>query len=483
MTEQGAGIRASLARPSRTLPLVVAVLALTVGVVVAGARDEGPGPGEAIVVVDGAAVVERADGGTDRVTGRTRLGPGDRFAMERGTAELELSDDVRYEAVGPEGDHAGTELRMARVPELEGGPLLVLAPEGATVRVGEGEARLAADSAGRLTQTLAARVDVFEGRATLASAGVEQEVAALRAAEIVAAGEVGRPRPVDYAGSDGWDRRYLGAALALDRQLGPLVSGLRTTRVAPADLAARLRGVLADVPSAARQRSLLAARAGGLDAAVGLAVVGSGDRGDFEARWERALRFHDAGAPWGLVAMDVGADGDDVVDALVAAIDAPSGSRPGGGGEERAGVDLGTDLAGEADGDPATADDPTAPDAVGGDGGGGTEVLGEDEEPPAGGTPSPTTPGVTTPPAVPGPTSPLPTVVPPVTVPVVTTIVEVVDGATGGVVTDLTETVGGVLAPVTGPVTGDGGLLGPVTGGGGLLGGVTGTGGLLPLGP
>lgn len=470
----------SLTKPSRTLPIVAAVLALTVGLVVAGTRDDGPGPGEAIVEVDGLARVVDAEGEAREVSGRTRLGPGDRFTLERGTARFELADEVRYEALGPSGDEAGTEVEMALQPRLRTGRLLVSAPSGTTVRSGSGTVSLGVGSVARVTQTLAARVDVFRGRAELATAGLAEPVGPLRSAEVVAEGEIGRTRPLAYVDTDPWDRRHLAPALALDRSLGPLVAGLRTARVDPVALTERVRGQV-DAPAAAELAPMLAARRGGLDGVVALAVVGSGERGDFDDRWARGVRFHDAGAPWGLVAMDLRADPDAVVDALTGAVD-EGGTAPTGG-EELAGAvpDPDAPAATPTDG---TATEPAAGTEDGTDAGPGTEVLDGTETGVSPSTPAPvvTVPGTGTPitsPPVTVPSAPLP----PVTVPVVTTVVDALDDVTGGVVTDLTDTVGGVLAPVTGPLTGGGGLLGGVTGTGGLLGGVTGSGGLLPLEP
>ena len=307
----------ALARPSRTLPVVVAVLALAVGaVVVHGSSAAGPGPGEALVEVDGSVVVHRSGGGVDVVTDRTRLEPGDRLTVRSGTAELELADAVRFSARAAAGSVPATDLTMARVPTLRAGPLLVVAPRGTRIAAGAGAMRLADSGAARVTRTTAVGVDVFRGGAVLSSAGVEQSVPALRAAEIVAAGELSGTRPVDYHAADAWDRRYLGPALTLDRQLSSLVSGMRADRVDGADLARRLRFGASGAPSTSALRTLLAHRKGALDAAVGVAVVGAGRGGSFEARWARAFRFHDAGAPWGLVAMDAGADPDAVVDAL-----------------------------------------------------------------------------------------------------------------------------------------------------------------------
>ena len=266
-----------LSRPSRILPVVAAVLALAVGAVMAGSQGEGgPGPGEAIVEVRGVALVRRADGSSERVVDRTRLVPGDRLTVQDGTAELELNDDVHYSAVAAADGFDATEVEMARVPRLRAGRLLVAAPRDTVLRSGAGEIRFQGPSVARVSRTLAARVDVFRGRAVLDSAGAAQGLPALRSAEVVADGEITRNRPVSYHDGDAWDRRYLGPALALDRELSALVAGLRTGGIDPAVLADRLRGRVDDAPSAARLRSLLGERDGVLDATVGFAVVGTG---------------------------------------------------------------------------------------------------------------------------------------------------------------------------------------------------------------
>ncbi|CAN5795691.1 hypothetical protein BH10ACT1_BH10ACT1_35090 [soil metagenome] len=468
-----------LGRPSIVLPVVAAVLAVAIGAaVVRGADDSGPGPGEALVEVDGTVVVHRAGGAVDTVTDRTRLEPGDRLRVRSGSAELELADDVRFSAVEATGGRPATDVQMAAVPLLRSGPLLVVAPGGITVRSGAGEVRVGAEGAARLTRTAAVSVDVFRGRAVLASAGASRSVPALRNGDIVAAGELSRSRPVGYRSSDAWDRRFLSPALSLDRELASLVPGMRADGLDGAALAERLRSEGHAAVSATALRSLISQRSGALDAAVGTAVVGEGEGSSYRRRWDRAFGFHDAGAGWGLVAIDLGADPDAVIDVLSRALRG-SGSTPGAGvdGEVASGaIDPSTGL-------------PTGTGAAGGTAGGtaGGGIAG------TGGGDSPTTaspatpitvPGVTVPGvAVPGVTVPvtLPGVtLPPITapnVPVVTTLTSVLGGIIDG------GSTGGGSTGTTGGVVCSSGGLGSLTGSGGLLGGVTGSGGLLPLCP
>lgn len=467
---------AGLARPSRIVPLVAAALALAVGAVVVGGQgDPGPAPGEAIVQVDGLAIVTRADGGTEQVRERTRLEPGDRLRVARGSAALELNDDVELAALAATDDVAATELEMGRTPRLLAGSLLVVAPDDTRVAAGVGRVDLEGGSAARLTRTLASRVDVYRGRAELDSAGATQGVPALRSAEVVAEGDLTGTRPLAYAAGHPWDRRFLGPALALDRELRPLAVGMEASGLDGAALAARLRERLADAPSASELADLLADREAPLDGAIGLAVVGSGTEGTFAARWADGFRFHDAGAPWGLVAMDLATDPEAVIDALRAAIDRTPTDRAD---LELAGAPTGTDApaveAGEA---PAGSGTGATGDAGAGSGAGGTGVDG------AGGSgPGTTAPGATSP-VPPGPGVTVPGVtVPGVTLPPVTLPVEVVVPPLP-VVTTIVGTLGTALAPVTGPLLCTGGLLGPVTGSSGLLGGVTGSSGALPLCP
>ena len=325
-------------------------------------------------------------------------------------------------------------------------------------------------SVARVEARLAASVDVYRGRAVLSSSGADREVPALRRAEVVGPGEVTGTRPLTYDAADRRDRRYLAPAITLDRERDALDAALRAERADGSVLADRLRSEVADAPGQAVLRRLVAARDDGLDAAFAVAVVGSGEGRTFEQRWDRAMGFHDAGATWGLTAMDVDAEPEAVIDALSAAIDrSPVPSLP-------------PEPDPAAAGQPTEATDPAAA-AVEAD-----APTGDTETPPAdaGGTtsaPAPAAPvagppasdggagGIDTSPLPPAPTVPVPTTLPTRVLPgVVDPVVDGVDDATGGTVTGLTGALDPVvepLAPVVDPRRDD--VIDPLLGTPGIL--------------
>jgi hypothetical protein len=394
-----------LMRPSVILPIVVGVLAAVVMVGVAEMRGSaGPGVGEAIVSVDGLARVVRVDGRVESVTGRTRLHPGDRIDLRRGTASFELNAGVRYDGRGPSGAGderlAGTSVLMGRTPELRAGPLLVQAGGGgATLAAGRGTVRLASGAVARVDRTYAVRASAYRGDATLSSAGASRTVTALRSIDLSGPGEIGDVAPVVVDGQDPWAREFLADAVTLDSQLRPLASGLRAERVDGFALIGAVRDELADPPSVKGLQRMIGHRPIRLDLGIALAVIGNGARGTIGERWGRAMAFRDLGASWGLVAMDIHAKPADVTSTLRAAIDAhdlPSISarnRAAGitsSSPLRAGID--------ANGDGR----PDAPGASGSSGSGsgpgnGTGSGGNEPGGPITGVTEPTIPGVTTP--------------------------------------------------------------------------------------
>ncbi|CAN5903488.1 hypothetical protein BH23ACT2_BH23ACT2_30720 [soil metagenome] len=359
-------------RPSRTVPVVVAVIAAAIALVVVDGRGEPPpGPGEALVEVDGSAFVWRTDGATEVVIDRTRLGPGDRIEVRTGRAELELADEVRYRALSADSERAATHLEMARAPRLRAGALLVDHPVAGTLRSGAGEVRLSPGSIARVTRTTAVSVGVYRGRAALGSAGASQDLTALRSSDIVGGGEFTERRPLDYDADDEWDRQYLAPAIALDRELRPLVAGIQAGRLDATVLADRLRSVVNAPPSASGLATVLEERNDALDAAIGVAVAGTATEGSFARRWAQAIGFHDAGASWGLVAMDLGADPDAIIDALSRAVERTPAQLPEGALELASASDDASSDPPAGPGDADGVDDVDEGDGV--DGGGAAE--------------------------------------------------------------------------------------------------------------
>ena len=490
-------------RPAVILPVVTAVLA---GVLVIGLAEwggtAGPGAGEAIVTVHGSAFVDRADGTSATVTDSVRLHPGDRIDIRTGRADFELAAGVRFEGLARSGTAgskvADTSLEMALVPTLRSGHLLVRAPSATEIHAGIADVAVPAGSVARITRSYAVTVGAYRGPATITSAGQHVRVPALRSAEAAATGDLGRIHPLDV-GTGRWDRRYLAPALTLDRELGPLARGMRADGVDPKDLLDAVRLTVPSHPGAATVTRLVHRRSPRLDDGIGLAVVGSGQKGTFAHRWARAVAFHDAGATWGLVAMDIGAAPTDVAGALRDAIDGKAlsgsvdrtGGSDGNGSSNGSGAD-GTGRGGSTDGTATDGNGTATGSGTGtggtgtGSGGTGTGTGGTGTGTGTGGTgvtvPGVTVPGVTVPGiTVPGITVPGITVpgtapavpaIPGVTTPTIP-LVTVVTGVVGGVTGVLGTVLPGLIPTTTttrprGATTTTTGLLGGLFGGLGL---------------
>ncbi len=313
----------------RAWPVPALVVVAVLAALMPSWGDDGPGPGEADVTVSGSAVVRRRDGKVERVEDRTTLRRGDTIEVTSGRAGFELADGVSLEgrAGGAGRHHRGTTLRMGAVPSLEAGELLVTAERRARITSAGTTVALMADAdppaALRASRTVGLRVSVYRGRSALDSAGQRGTIRALRRMEVAAPGELPRAAaPLRYLADDPWDRRFLGPAVALDRQLRSLLAGYKAARAgaAGARSARYLRSVVPDLVGEPALTRLVTGRRAADDVLVGAVIASLGERGTFAERWAAVFAFHDDGATWGLAALDQGVDADDVVDAVVLAV-------------------------------------------------------------------------------------------------------------------------------------------------------------------
>lgn len=293
--------------------------------------DDGPGVGEARLVVDGLAEVVRAGGDRERVDDTANLGDGDVVSVLEGTGQFELPGGVTLEG-RTAADEAGenSRLRIGEVPELLAGDLLVIAPDDAAVTLGGTDVALDRGDEGtvaaRLSRTFAVGVAVYEGAAEVDSAGSGAAVAGLRQIEVPAPGRVPRtPVPLDYDTADPWDRRFLGEAIDLSDQLDAVSRPYSASvAVTPAQLnASFFSGVLrlADEPALAEVLQTSPPRAAG-ETLVGAAIASLGTEGTFAERWRSVFAFRDATAEWGLVALDQGVQSEPLLDLVRAAASA-----------------------------------------------------------------------------------------------------------------------------------------------------------------
>jgi hypothetical protein len=202
------------------------------------------------------------------------------------------------------------------------GELLVSAERGAEVTSGGNKLRLepgaGGPSAARLSRSLAVGAGVYRGSATLDSAGQQENIAALREAEVAAAGRAPTaPMPLKLHSDDPWDRRFLGEAIDLGARLEILSKQYTTNSQTLRGIDVRTVGFYRTLlPSLAAEPAFqpsLLERDGERDTGellVGSAIVALGRKAGFAQRWDDVFQLRDDGGAWGLIALDQGVSED-----------------------------------------------------------------------------------------------------------------------------------------------------------------------------
>ena len=131
------------------------------------------------------------------------------------------------------------------------------------------------------------------------------------------------PTPLEYDGSDPWDRRFLGDAMAFGQRLEALARGY--TAILAGGGGGAVSFFESVIPDLRTEREFSAdlldeERAPG-ETLIGAAIAVQGRSGAFRARWEEIFTFRDAGAAWGLVALDQGVSSAPLLDTIELAID------------------------------------------------------------------------------------------------------------------------------------------------------------------
>lgn len=300
----------------------VIVVVLVAGVVTVLVRDDdtAPGPEQARLRVEGVASVTAPDGTTRPVTDATEIVDfGDQVVMEAGTGVLVLAGGATYELRHRDG--VGSALEVGATPRVTAGDVLVV--DGFPAPVAVDTVTLTAQGALRVDADEMS-ASAYAGRARLTGVGEVGELLGLRRLVLVAGAT---PEPVAFDGSDEWDRRYLGEAIAFGTRLEALARGY-TNDLAPG--AGRSVSFFQSVlPALADERELSddlidPSRPPG-ETLVGAAIVVQGRRATFRERWEAVFAFRAAGAAWGLVALDQGVSSAPVLDTIELAIGASDG--------------------------------------------------------------------------------------------------------------------------------------------------------------
>ncbi len=307
-----------MTRPRWTLSVVAGMLAMAA--LTGCSRSSGSAAGR--LIVDGQAELNRPGEDRREVSGSRDLKFGDRVRVRAGTAEIRLPDDRRIELrVGTDVEIQAAPDKSAR-PTLLGGDLLVISG-GAPLVVSLTGSEVAVQGDARVSRGVALLVATYKGTAQLNAAGSTLTVPALRQAALPATGQFpSRVTPLELSSNDDWDQRYLSDAIDLSNRLTARSEGFTAQLPSTAGRSAQYFRDL--IPRLAAEPGFItpminAARAPG-ETLVGAAVTLEGKQGTFAERWASVFAFRDAGAAWGLVALDHGVNRTPLLDLIESAI-------------------------------------------------------------------------------------------------------------------------------------------------------------------
>ncbi|MDQ1372778.1 MAG: hypothetical protein QOJ09_116 [Actinomycetota bacterium] len=266
-------------------------------------------PGSARLAFERARVQVSSGGNSYRTAAAgDRLHAGDAVRVVTGEATLRLAHGATLLL------RRGSQVVVGRQPELKAGdlvadvadrPLTVLALDSRVVVL---------SGATRVSTGLGLAAGVYAGTARVTSAARSLTVPAYRQVSIAAFGEVpSAPTPLQYRVTDRWDLHYLGSAVEIGEELQRRSDGF-SAQLRPTE--GRTPGfyslLLPDLSSDSLD-ACPTALAGGFgqgrrpgEVLVGASLVLQSDAGRFASRCSDAFAFRDAGATWGLVALDLG---------------------------------------------------------------------------------------------------------------------------------------------------------------------------------
>jgi hypothetical protein len=207
----------------------------------------------------------------------------------------------------PTGDLAlrqGSEIAIARSPELLTGDVLVVPTKKLTMRSVGSEAVVS--GAARMSRRFALTVASYTGAADVSSAGSRLVVRGLRQATIPLQGQVPQAaEPLRYSNDDQWDRRFLADAIDLGVELQARSDGATAQFEGQGRTAGFYRTLMPELDSEpAFDVGLLNPNRPPGEHLVGAGIALAGTRGAFADRWAGIFAFRGEGATWGLVAMD-----------------------------------------------------------------------------------------------------------------------------------------------------------------------------------
>jgi hypothetical protein len=267
----------------------------------ASACATGPSSGEASLTLDGHVRLTSASRRSATSDNSGTIDRGTTVKLLDGAATLSFGDGRTIEL------HRGTAVKVDDVPSVSAGDALVVAEDSRFRVKAAGTTFSVTDGAARVARGLGAEVSAYRGTVTISSAGRTMIVGQLRRATVATLGVLPQDvEPVRLRPTDVWDRRYLGVAMELTEQLQARSDGIT------GQLAKGRAGDIAfftDVlPVLKRDSDVVASllnveRAPG-ETLVGAAIAAEGRGASLADRWRDVFAFRDAGAAWGLVALD-----------------------------------------------------------------------------------------------------------------------------------------------------------------------------------
>jgi hypothetical protein len=394
-----------------------ALLAVTlVAVLLAGCGD-GPDGDTYVLDVHGAAVVTAPRQALG--SGKHRLKVDQTVTVTEGSAVLGLPGETSLEL---RAGKRNSTVKVAARPTLLDGDALAVAGSGDELELSAGGARFALhDGAARVRRSAGVTFAVYQGGASVESLGARRRsVPALRQVTVSDSGAVPReavPLVYDRADPDRWDVRYLNDAIDLGGQLERRVRVLNARPTNGGFGPADLRLVVPALRTAKGFASVRLTEGRSVGETIVGASIALGGRGSLSDRWDAAFKLRDAGADWGLVALDQRARRASVLNVLNGVLDRVVASispiSTGGSGSSST-TSTGGRASTTTTTTPRRGTTPTVPTAP------ATPILPPITVPILPSSPTPTTPPPTTPtrPSSPPrkPSTPKPTI-PPVTVP------------------------------------------------------------------
>lgn len=274
-------------------------------------------------------------------------------ALSGASVRLTQEDGPEVE-LAPES-HVG--LRPGGAVEVVSGNVLGIARAGAPVVLeSRGVTARGTGGALRLDRNLSMRVGVYGGAATLAAAGGRTDVPRLREAVVVGKTLPRVVDPLSISALDRWDRRFLGEALDVDRELRGLARGF-DAQYGHASDGAGFFGEFIPLRSLSFVEPYVPT-AHASDVLVGLVVAAlvRQEQGEsLASAFAGVMDLRMRGASWGLIAFERGLDLDDLLTLVLRAVGGRLTSLPGLGGSG------GSGSGGSGGGGPGSSDDGDGP--------------------------------------------------------------------------------------------------------------------------